>query len=126
VKAEVDAMAKLDFQHWRIKHRAWRTKLKSFLEGEETLTREQATSHKDCGLGKWLYGGGLEQYRHISEMKALEKVHITLHDTVRNIITLKDAGKDAEAKTEYAKIAAISDEVIALLTKVEEKAKSEL
>lgn len=119
-------MAKLDFQHWRIKHRTWRTKLKSFLDGEETLTREQATSHKDCGLGKWLYSGGLEQYRHIKEMQTLEKVHITLHDTVRKIISLKNAGKEAEAKTEYAKIATISDEVIELLTRIEEKAKAEL
>ena len=60
-------MAKMDFQHWRIKHRAWRTKLKSFLDGEETLTREQATSHRDCG------GRNVNRHTHAQDPAAIVK-----------------------------------------------------
>ncbi len=109
------------FKTFKIKHRAWKGKLKDFLEGKGGLTVEQATSHKDCSLGKWMYPGGLEQYSTIPEMKSLETEHIKLHKLVRSIIVLKNDGKAAEAESEYLKIGPISDKVIDLLTVIEKK-----
>ena len=109
------------FKTFKIKHRAWKTKLKDFLEGKGGLTVEQATSHRDCSLGKWMYSEGLEQYRTIPEMKILETVHINLHDLVKSIISLKNDGKAAEAEAEYLKIGPISDKIVDLLTVIEKK-----
>jgi methyl-accepting chemotaxis protein len=118
-------MSALDFQIYRIRHIAWKARLKSFLEGRGGLTEEQALSHKDCGMGKWMYSGGLSQYEHISEMQRLEKVHIDLHATVRKIVSLKNSGDASAAEIEFQRIGPISDELVALLTTVEEKVKSQ-
>ena len=109
------------FRTFKIKHRAWKTKLKDFLEGKGGLTEAQAISHKECNLGKWMYSEGLQHYSTIPEMKSLEKVHISLHETVKNIVSLKNAGKTAEADAEYLKIGPFSDEIINLLTMIEKK-----
>lgn len=42
-----------------------------------------------------MYAEGLEHYKTIPEMKGLEKVHINLHETVKNIVSLKNEGKTA-------------------------------
>jgi|APFre7841882630_1041343.scaffolds.fasta_scaffold26020_3 methyl-accepting chemotaxis protein len=111
----------MKFRNFKVKHRAWKTRLHDFLEGKGGLTEEQAISHKDCSLGKWMYAEGLEHYRTIPEMKSLEKVHINLHETVKSIMSLKHDGKTAEAEAEYLKIGPISDEIIDLLTVIEKK-----
>ncbi|HXY54135.1 MAG TPA: CZB domain-containing protein [Nitrospirota bacterium] len=112
-------MNALTFKTFKVKHRAWTTRLKDFLEGKGGLTLEQAISHKDCSLGKWMYAEGLEHFSTIPEMKSLEKVHIHLHEIVKNIVSLKGEGKAAEANAEYLKIGPISDEIINLLTVIE-------
>jgi len=114
-------MNALTFKTFKVKHRAWTTRLKDFLEGKGGLTEEQAVSHKDCSLGKWMYSEGLQYSSTIREMKSLERVHINLHDTVKNIVSLKNEGKAAEADAEYLKIGPISDEIINLLTVIEKK-----
>jgi methyl-accepting chemotaxis protein len=117
-------MNSMTFRTFKIKHRAWKTRLKDFLEGNGGLTEKQAISHKDCDLGKWMYAEGMVQCATIPEMKTLEKVHIKLHDTVKSIVSLKNQGKAADAEAEYLKIGPISDEVVDLLTVIEKKVAS--
>jgi methyl-accepting chemotaxis protein len=117
-------MNAMTFRTFKIKHRAWKTRLKDFLEGKGGLTEAQAVSHKDCDLGKWMYAEGMAQLGAIPEMKTLEKVHINLHDTVKRIVLLKNQGKTADAEAEYTKIEPISDEIVDLLTVVEKKVAS--
>ncbi len=114
-------MNALTFKTFKIKHRAWKTRIKDFLDGKGGLTEEQAVSHKDCSLGKWMYAEGLEHYKTIPEMKMLEKVHISLHDTVKSIVLLKNRNREAEANAEFLKIEPISNEIIDLLTVIEKK-----
>lgn len=114
-------MHAMTFRTFKVKHRAWKTWLKDFLEGKGGLTEEQAISHKDCSLGKWMYAEGQQHYNTIPEMKGLEVVHINLHETVKGIVKLKNEGKAAEADAEYLKIGSISDEIINLLTVIEKK-----
>ena len=114
-------MNAMTFRTFKIKHRAWKTRIKDFLDGKGGLTEEQAISHKDCNLGKWMYAEGLEHYKTVPEMKSLEKVHINLHETVKRIVSLKHNAKTAEAEAEYLKIGPISDEIIELLTVIEKK-----
>ena len=114
-------ISSIDFQVFRIKHIAWRTRVKAFLEGRGSLTEEQAVSHKDCDLGKWFYAEGLEKYGKLPDMQKLEKVHKDLHKTVRDVILLKKSGDSAAAEQEYKKIGPLSDEIVSLLTIIEGK-----
>lgn len=114
-------MSSIDFQLFRIKHIAWRTRLKGFLEGRGSLTEEKAVSHKDCDLGKWFYAEGLKKYGKIPDMQKLEKVHEDLHKTVRHVISLKKSGDPTAAELEYKKIGPLSEEIISLLTIIEGK-----
>ena len=111
----------LDFSSARTKHAAWKSKLRDFLDGKGTLTVAQATSHKDCDLGKWLYSEGLAKFSKHPEMKALEKEHETLHHVIKAVMEHKHAGRKAEAEAEFAKVAGLSKRIIDLLTAVETK-----
>jgi hypothetical protein len=108
-----------DFMAAKLKHSMWKLHLHEFLEGKPGLSEAQATNHKECDLGKWLYSEGLTKYGSIPEMKALEAEHERLHDTVRTIMALKTAGKTADAKAALAGIDAVSKRVVELLVKVE-------
>jgi methyl-accepting chemotaxis protein len=116
-------MSSIDFQIFRIKHIAWKTMLKAFLEGRGNLTEEKAVSHRECDLGKWLYSEGLKQYGKIPDMQKLEKVHEDLHETVRHIIFQKKAGDSVAAEQGYEKIGPLSDEIVSLLSTIEGKVK---
>ncbi len=110
-----------DFSLARNKHLVWKIRLQGFLDGHESLTMEQALSHKDCDLGKWLYNDGMKKYGTIREMKALEREHIDLHVKVRRIMELKHAGDGAAARQELEKLDHISKQVVALLNAVEQQ-----
>ncbi len=112
-------MSVIDFSVARSQHIAWRTKLRDFLDGKGALTAAQATSPKDCDLGKWLYGTGIQKFGKTPGMNDLEKVHVDMHASVKQVIALKHSGKTSEAAQEYKKFEALSEKVIALLKEVE-------
>jgi methyl-accepting chemotaxis protein len=109
----------LDFMMAKLKHSSWKLKLRDFLDGKPGLTAAQATSHKDCDLGKWMYAEGLTKYKHVAEMKLLEKEHETLHRTIKSIMDLKAAGKAGEAEEVFKKIEPISKKIMDLLSIIE-------
>ncbi|HUJ95802.1 MAG TPA: CZB domain-containing protein [Terriglobales bacterium] len=112
-------MTVLDFSLARSQHLTWKTKVRDFLEGRATLTANQATSHKDCDLGKWLYGTGMQKFGSTPGMKDLEKVHANMHASVKQILSLQGSGKKEAAQEEYKKFDGLSDKVISLLKAVE-------
>jgi methyl-accepting chemotaxis protein len=82
----------------------------------------QATSHKDCDLGKWIYSDGLSGFGGVPEMKSLEREHESLHRLIKTIMDLRAAGKTEEAEAEFVKVEPISKNIIDLLTAIEAKA----
>ena len=114
-------MPALDFATARMKHMNWKLKLRSFLDGRESLTEAQATSPKDCDLGKWMYSEGMTQYGKYPEMKDLEKAHNELHATVKKIVQAKNGGRATAAEQEYKKIEPISAKIDSLLAALEKK-----
>ncbi|MBF0538203.1 MAG: MCP four helix bundle domain-containing protein [Nitrospirae bacterium] len=119
--AKAAPVTNFDFSNARSKHLLWKTKLRDFLDGKESLTEAQAVSHKDCDLGKWLYSKGLDSFGHMDEMMNLEHIHEDLHTIVKEIIKLKHSGDTSGAEEKYAKIGPLSKEIIALLTEIERK-----
>jgi len=120
--AEPDTNAGLpDFGMARTKHRQRFDRLRQFLDERTALTVEQAGSHKDCALGKWLYSTGLNEFGDIPEMQELEKTHAGFHALVKQIVTLKTAGHYAQAEQEFRDVQPTSAKIIELLAAVEKK-----
>ena len=111
----------LDFEAAKSAHLAWRARIRAFLDGRETLSTKEAVSHHDCMLGKWYYTEGLQQYGEIAEMAAIEQPHSNLHQLIREIIELQQAGRRDEAEARYQEIVPLSEQIIGLLDAVEQR-----
>ena len=111
----------LDLSKAKAAHHAWKARLRAYLDGNESLTLEEACSHKHCVLGKWYYSEGLSNFGHIPEMKELEAPHEELHHLIHEVIKLKEAGENPKAEAAYAKVPALSEKIISLLNAVERK-----
>lgn len=114
-------MGKFDFAVARVMHIAWKSSLRSFLDGKESLTEEQAVSHKDCDLGKWLYSDGMASYGSMPEVQELEKIHTELHSIVKRTIEMKRSGDSSAAENELSKLEPISQKIFSLLVEIEKK-----
>jgi methyl-accepting chemotaxis protein len=110
-----------DFFAARTAHLAWRQRIRDFLDGEKGLTHDEAVSHRDCALGKWLYSAGLDNYGHFEDMQIMEKDHEALHAVIREIIDLKNHGNGHEAERRYGDIENLSAKIVSLLKSVERK-----
>jgi methyl-accepting chemotaxis protein len=113
---------KLDLSAAKIAHLNWKTRLRSFLDGQATLTEAEAVSHTECAFGKWYYGEGVKNFGHIQELKDVEAPHAELHRTIKEIVGARNAGDQAAAEKLYAKIDQISQRIVGLLDLAEAKA----
>jgi len=109
----------VDFSRVKMAHRSWRLKLRHFLDGHENIDRKGLASHRDCELGKWIYGGGMATYSHLQEMLELETRHKEMHASVKHVVELKHAGKAGEAEQEFSRVCEAADRVVGLITRVE-------
>ena len=116
-------MAELDFDTIITKHKAWKTRLRSMLDGESRLSVHDAVSHTDCEFGKWLYSEGKTKYGTLSEMLILEKSHTDMHTTVRKVIEDQNGGNTVAAENNYTEVVRLSDVVVGLLTSLRIKMK---
>ncbi len=117
-------MARVDFSDARRKHLAWRTRLRAFLDGRATLTKDEAVSHRECSLGEWLYSVGMRDFGRLPEMQQLESDHEHMHGTVRRIVELVEAGDRVAAEREFGVIDHLSQAIVAHLNAVELKINS--
>lgn len=119
--APVPAPETLDFDGARTRHRLWLTRLRAFLDGKEAMTESEAVSHRDCDLGRWLYGTALEQYGDLPEMQELERVHAEMHGLIREVIQHGNTGDSDRAERVLKEVHARSQRIIALLDELERK-----
>lgn len=105
----------------RAAHMTWKAKLRGFLDGNVELDKNSSFAHTDCAFGKWYHGAGLAEFSHIPEMQEINAPHQALHEIIKRIVTLEDQGEMSRAEDEYKKIGALSDQIIALLFRIEEK-----
>jgi len=109
----------LDFALAKNKHQAWKKRLRDFLDGKETLTKEHAVSHQHCDLGKWLYSDGLKMYGDMSEMQTMEAEHKTMHSFIAELIDFQNKGKSDQAENIFNQVSICSDKVVSYLGQVE-------
>lgn len=112
---------RLDLSRAKSAHLAWKTRIKAYLEGKESLTKEQAVSHQHCVLGKWFYGEGISRFGHFAEMRDLEIPHERLHALIREIIQHQERGEVRQANAKAAQIDSLSRQIVDLLERIEVK-----
>jgi methyl-accepting chemotaxis protein len=112
----------LDLSAAKAAHLNWKTRLRSFLDGQSTLSREQAVSHHHCDFGKWYYSDGLENFGHLQAIKDVEDPHEQLHELIRMIIDMKNNGQVTEAEEAYQNVSVISEKIVSLLSDAEQQA----
>ncbi len=110
----------LDFALAKSKHLSWKARLRNFLDGSEALTLDQAVSHRDCDLGKWLYSSGLAEHGHLPAMKELEKLHTEMHGSVQSCISHKNQANEQAASQDYHAVSSLSDKIVGLLGDIEQ------
>lgn len=109
----------LDFTLAKSKHLSWKAKLRNFLDGSEALTLDQAVSHRDCDLGKWLYSSGLAEHGHLPAMQTLEKLHTEMHGNVHACINHQNQNDKQAASQDYSAVSGLSDKIVRLLGEIE-------
>jgi chemotaxis protein histidine kinase CheA len=115
------AASDLDFSLVGDKHRQWISTLQQVLEGKMSLTPQQAGSHEQCALGKWIYSVGLKEYGAIDDMVALEKTHKHFHELVHKVLLLKSAGDESLARQELEAVQGTSEQIMELTSSVEKR-----
>ncbi len=115
-----------DFEVARSAHLAWKARLRAFLDGTSSLSRDQVVSHRHCVLGQWYYGDGLERFGQLPEMRELEQPHEEMHRVIQEVLELKERGDDAGAEAAFARIDALSTRIIELLNRLERRVGSEI
>ena len=103
----------------RAAHLAWKGKIRGFLDGFVEMDINQAVSHHDCVLGKWLDSEGREKYQHFDQMTNLDRVHEQMHTTIREIVSLQKEGKQAQAEHLFEDIEGFSKQVVGYLDQLE-------
>jgi len=111
----------VDFGQAKIDHFAWKTALRKLLNGERAMEEKEATSHKHCNLGQWIYGPGMAKYGDKQTMKQLESVHKSLHESVSEVIKAHNAGNAQQAQREYNQFEAHSNDVVTKLDRLREE-----
>lgn len=110
----------LDFEQARTKHFLFKSRLRALLYGL-AVDEAPVLSEHECTVGKWIYGHALTTYGHIPEMLELEKVHAAIHSRARELVRWYKDGKVYAARTGLTGIDTIADQLMQLLTAVQQK-----
>jgi len=109
----------IDFNEICHKHTQWRIRLNKFLSGQEDLTLEQAGTHRDCALGKWIHSEGRTKFGDLREMLDLAKIHRDMHEAVIATIRAKQTGNRDAADASLAAVEALSRKVVQQIHMIE-------
>ncbi len=110
----------LDFEQAKSKHLLFKSRLRSILYDID-VDETPVLSHYECSVGKWIYGHALQAYGHIPEMYELERVHAEIHTSAKRLVALHKSGKTIEAKNGLSEMEAIADQLLGLLSTIEQK-----
>lgn len=109
-----------EFVAMKSAHLAWKAKVRVYLDGDESaISGAAATDHHQCMLGKWYDQTGLKEYGNLPGMASLDKPHRDLHATIKMIVDLTRAGKRKEAEALLPEVDRLSDEVVAILDRLD-------
>ena len=121
-KSFMEGLTVLDLSGARSSHLSWKSRLRAYMDGKNTLSRKQLVSHRECELGCWYHSEGIHHYGHIPEMQALAQPHESLHRIIHALVDHHEQGRYDEAELCYAQIEPLSTQIVDLLTEIERNA----
>jgi methyl-accepting chemotaxis protein len=121
VMSQFNTRAGVDLSVAKAAHLAWKGRLRAYLEGEGMLTEKEAVSHHDCVFGKWYYSDGLKNYGQLPVLKQIEAPHAELHQTIRNIVAAKEAGREGDAQRLFTRVEPLSQQIVGLIDRLEQE-----
>lgn len=111
----------INFATIRFKHLQWKSRLRAYINGEGSIDAEEAVSDRECALGQWYFGSGLERFGHLEAMQKIEEPHRRMHQLVQEIMALADRGETAHAREKLEELGPLSQEIVNLLHEVEDE-----
>ncbi len=96
----------------RSAHLNWKQRLREFLDGHATLSREKVSSHKHCDLGEWYYANGMARFGEMHEFRAIEEPHEQIHREILRVVELHEGGDEFAAEQGLSRVMALSDEIV--------------
>jgi len=115
----------LDLSTAKMAHLNWKTRVRKYLDGEESLSRNELVDHHSCKFGQWYYSEGINEYGPLSEFKDIEDPHAALHQKIKTVVELTEAGDRQGATDAYYEIADISGDILSKLSNLEDKVLSD-
>jgi len=94
------AMDGLDIKTAMAAHENWKLRLQAYLEGRsnEEFLPEVICFDNRCDLGRWIYGKGQANLGRFAGFTALLEHHKMFHYAASNVVSMSQAGKEAEAR----------------------------
>lgn len=80
--------AHFDIENVKGAHLRWRSRLEGLLNGKDSLTPEEVTSHHDCEFGKWYDSPDGQKLKNISIFNEVGKHHEKIHAYARQIVEM--------------------------------------
>ncbi len=115
-----------DFELARSLHRKWVENIEGFLNGNNTMTENEAISHNHCELGKWYDSTGMLLYGHLDQMQKLGSDHEQLHKLINNALKMPEQDIHHEKDKIMSKIHSFSEKIISHLTDIQAIAEEQL
>lgn len=100
-------------------HVLWKKRLADMVAGRTRLNPDELADHHSCRLGKWYDGVEDPAYRHCADFRALEAPHRLVHQHGIAAARLYRDGDVAGALHEIERVSQASENVLALLRKLE-------
>ncbi|WP_130471261.1 methyl-accepting chemotaxis protein [Candidatus Magnetaquicoccus inordinatus] len=96
-------------------HLDWLFRLHQIIGGRMVMKPEEVTSGRDCALGKWYYSEGERRFAHLPVFAELGRIHLQVHDTAREVVTLVQNKKQEEALKRLTEFDRLRAELFQLL-----------
>lgn len=104
-------------------HRVFLGKVGACLKGDITLDPSQLSDHRNCRLGKWYFGEGMQMCGNLPSFKAMDEPHIRIHALAKEAVSACNAGDKTKAERIYKEMENISDQIGSLLDGIKRECK---
>lgn len=109
---KIDANPALQLYSAKSAHFSWQGRIESYLQGHSQLSTDDIPEHTECCFGQWYYSNDSIYLRDEPIFISVEAPHRQLHEKLKQIVELKQQGKDDEARMAAFELKEISEQVV--------------
>jgi diguanylate cyclase (GGDEF)-like protein/PAS domain S-box-containing protein len=97
-------------------HHRWVRQIIASTQGNSPrLGAEEICDHHRCRFGRWFDGEGQHRYGHLEAFKAIEPVHVEVHQLGMSILQLGASGHVEEAQAQVERLSQCRDDIVVRL-----------